>query len=281
MTFILAASGKKQSGKDTLLNGIRPLLEARGVVKSYSFADELKKFLVTGMGLRHEQVWGTDADKNTLTEYNWEDMPKFIRWDFNGRWYRKPDGTEAQLENTDTALGKVDTAVGTETAFWYLSYRADHQPTRLKTGKMTARELMQVFGTDIMRRMFSDRIWVNSFFRAVERDKPDVALIPDMRFPSELTPLVEGGAHIIRLMRDIGSKDQHPSETALDGWDWSPYERALVIPADATIESCRQTATDWLTKRLPEIPLPRYERDLSSLAQVVCHRSAVPDDSKI
>lgn len=248
MTFILAASGKKQSGKDTLLNGLRPFLEERGSVKVYSFADELKNFLINGMGLKREQVWGTDADKNSLTEYEWEDVPQFIRWDFNGRWYKLNNGDERFI--TTQQVPAFEKASDVETAYWELIQKGDNTPT-LKTGKMSARELMQVFGTDVMRRMFSDRIWVNACLRAIERDNPTIALIPDMRFPSEFAPLYEKGTHIIRLMRDVSKGDQHPSETALDNWDWSKYEKVLVIPADKGVEECRQMATDWLVPKLP------------------------------
>lgn len=244
MTFILAASGKKQSGKDTLLTGLRPTLESRGIVKTYSFADEIKKFLISGMGLRHEQVWGTDADKNSLTEYKWEDMPKYIRWDFNGRWYGLVDGCP------HVQYSPMEKATDIESAFWRLNYKG-HQPNSLRSGYMTARELMQVFGTDLMRRTFSDRIWVNAALRAIEQDNPDIALIPDMRFPSEFGPLYEKGAYIVRLMRDVSKGDQHPSETALDNWPWAEYDRVLVVPADKDIDGCRQMAMDWLETRLP------------------------------
>lgn len=249
MTFILAASGKKQSGKDTLLAGLRPLLEEQGLVKTYSFADELKNFLINGMGLRHEQVWGTDDDKNTPTEYQWEDMPQFIRWDFNGRWCSiSSELPPVQLIQYE----KMEKAVDIESVFWRLTSVGYVNPAKLKTGVMTARELMQVFGTDIMRRIFTDRIWVNACLRAIERDKPSVALIPDMRFPSELNPLYANGAHIIRLMRDVSKGDQHPSETALDSWAWTNYDRVLVIPADATIDSCRNMAKDWLRSKMAQ-----------------------------
>lgn len=245
MTFILAASGKKQSGKDSLLSGIRPFLEQMGSVRTYSFADELKIFLINGMGLRWEQVWGTDEQKNSLTEYQWENMPQFIRWDFNGRWMSSDLGCQM------IQMDRLDKAIDIEKAFWdTANHPKGYSPANLKNGFMTARELMQVFGTDLMRRMFTDQIWVNACMRGIARDKPAVALIPDLRFPSEFRPFYSIGACIVRLMRDVSKGDQHPSETALDGWQWDQYERVLVIPPDATIENCRQMTLDWLTKRI-------------------------------
>lgn len=244
MTLILAVSGKKQSGKDTLLKNLRPYLDQIGEVKYYTFADELKNFLITGMGLRHEQVWGTDAEKNTLTEYYWEGLPEYIRWEFGGQCVRK-------YEDQDVISRYYCKPSMVEKTYWEIFYTsAIGRPVDLKIGKMTARELMQLFGTNLMRCMFSDRIWVNSLFRAVERDNPSVAIIPDMRFPSEFAPIYERGGFIIRLTRDVSNGDQHPSEIALDSWCWSQYDRVLVVPADVTIDSCRDLSISWLKKQM-------------------------------
>jgi len=243
MTFILAASGKKQSGKDTLLNGLRPFLETYGVVKTYSFADCLKDFLIKGLGLSYQQVWGTDADKNSLTTYMWDNIPYFIRWDFAGRWRAYGQGNREQIPMME------DSPV-IESEFWRLVNKSEICWEDLRIGAMTARELMQVYGTDVMRRMFGDAIWVNALSRSIDQDKPDIAVIPDLRFPSELKPIYALNGHIVRLLRDVSRGDQHPSEISLDGWDWSSYERAIVIPADSDAESCRQITMDWLTSRL-------------------------------
>ena len=246
MTFILAASGKKQSGKDTLLTGLTPFLESRGWVKYYSFADELKKFLISGLGLRKEQVWGTNEEKNQPTTYKWENLPTLIRWEWGGFWGETANGVNKQYQPPQL----LESFSELESWFEYAQTDGMKKKFNLKSGFMTGRELMQVFGTDIMRRMFGDRIWVNALTRSIEQDNPTVAIIPDMRFPSEFIPIYEYGGFVMRLMRDVSQGDQHPSEIALDNWCWDKYERVLVIPADATIESCRNMATDWLEKQM-------------------------------
>lgn len=210
MTFMLAVSGKKQSGKDTLVSNLSPILQTAGSVEYFTFADQLKKFLVEGMGLDHSSTWGTDEEKNRLTPYMWDKLPYEIRRSNARRGSKEP-----------------------------------------RTGQMSGREIMQVFGTDIMREFFDEKIWVNACFRAIERSKPVFALLPDMRFPSELNPWIDRGGYIIRLTRDVSGGDAHPSEVALDGNDWSSYpSQVLVIPADATKTECLCLSLNWLRPRI-------------------------------
>lgn len=81
MTKIIAFSGRKQSGKSTageyvqrLMYSINPKIN----VCTYSFADPLKKNIcVDLLGLTPQQCWGSDEDKNSLTELLWQNMPGY------------------------------------------------------------------------------------------------------------------------------------------------------------------------------------------------------------
>jgi len=44
-------------------------------IRLYSFADKLKRMSIDILGLKEEQVFGTDKQKNTLTHMQWENMP--------------------------------------------------------------------------------------------------------------------------------------------------------------------------------------------------------------
>ena len=44
-------------------------------VKMYNFADNLKRVCIDVLGLTERQCYGTDNEKNTLTKFNWSDMP--------------------------------------------------------------------------------------------------------------------------------------------------------------------------------------------------------------
>lgn len=45
------------------------------LVKGYNFADTLKEICMATLGLTFEQCYGSDEEKNSLTELRWEDMP--------------------------------------------------------------------------------------------------------------------------------------------------------------------------------------------------------------
>jgi len=79
---IFAFSGKKGSGKTSICEFLKDnSLELFGVesnkVMKFSFATPLKMFCHEILGLTHEQLWGTDEQKNTLTRYRWEDLPHY------------------------------------------------------------------------------------------------------------------------------------------------------------------------------------------------------------
>jgi len=250
MTFILGISGKKQSGKDTLLANIGPKLN--GLVKKYSFADGLKNFLVEVMGLSQEQVWGTDEQKNTITNYTWENIPEFIRWENGGRWVSYSDGAiKAQLPFFEEALAKQGRIwFSPERLYWELAL-SKNNPINLKTGKMSARELMQVFGTDICRRMFSQYIWVNATFNLIKKDKVDFAVLTDLRFPSELSGVCSNNANVVRLTRDVSKGDQHPSEIALDNYNWNSLgDKVLIVPNNLNIDETADFVWSWLSTKI-------------------------------
>lgn len=136
-------------------------------VKKYSFASPLKEIATGLFGLTHEQCYGTDEQKNTLTNIRWGDLPTVNK--------------------------------------------------KSKKKKLTAREFLQYFGTDICRSMFTD-IWTDRCIADIRHEEPLVAIIDDCRFPNEVNAIQKAGGKVIRLTRSL-HKDSHKSESALDDWD--------------------------------------------------------------
>jgi len=203
------------------------------IIKIYSFADPLKRFCIDAMGLKEEQCYGSD-DKNTFTEYNWDTLPLEIRRRF---------GEEQVISS-----GSVHTREFGDTTVVH-----GHGPVSYvtpKSGPMTGREILQIFGTDIMRGMFSDKIWVNATISLIKKENPPVALIADARFKSEIDALMsEDNGYVIRLKRKI-CEDSHPSETELDDFDFSKLgDRCLVIDNQDMSESEKnEVATPFFKK---------------------------------
>ena len=76
MTKIIAFSGRKQSGKSTGADFITSTIDQHLLDMSYaiySFADPLKKDICMGvLGLTEQQCYGSDDDKNTMTDLWWD-----------------------------------------------------------------------------------------------------------------------------------------------------------------------------------------------------------------
>ena len=227
--MILAISGKKQAGKTTVANIIHgAVLKKNGMVKDYNvndkgkliintvnaqgqegwgefdierkdeqfieyahynmwphvklynFADSLKDMCINLFGFTYEQAYGTEEQKNqVLPNIRWEDMPRFQ----NINIMRK------MPIDAKKSWG------------W-------------REGEMTAREFMQFFGTDIMRKIHKD-VWANACVNKIKKEGSDLAIVADVRFPNEVEAISKAGGKVLRLESDV-HVDCHDSETALD-----------------------------------------------------------------
>jgi hypothetical protein len=243
MTQIIGFAGKKQSGKNTCCNFITMLkllengvcknarltkegeievtdvfgdglqgeewflfknppvnteavLNGMNAVKIYALADGLKRVAIDVLGLPEDKVYGTDADKMTETHLLWENMPGVITQKLPMEF----ETVEGRL-GFYYASGEYTTERGIHIPLVY------HEP-----GPMTIREVLQFMGTEIFRKMY-DTVWVDALIRRIEKDKPQLALVCDVRFDNEIVLLKKAGAIILGLERDIfKSKDTHASE---------------------------------------------------------------------
>lgn len=269
--IIIGVSGKKQSGKTSLceylqywlklffdedyrmklsqdekgeitLHEAQTLLslpktafreKANKISKIYNFADPLKKLVCHQvLGIPLKNLYGTDEDKNQLTEFIWENMPDNIAFAYS-------DKKEVLIREYPEAAFPI---------------RDSQYITVPRKGRMTAREVMQIVGTDLFRKCFSDNVWVDATFRTIENDanKPElVAFIPDVRFPSEVDAIINHGGYIIRLSRSL-YQDSHPSETSLDDYDFEALaDRALIVDnTNLAINEKNEVVVKWMKQIL-------------------------------
>lgn len=80
--------------------------------------------------------------------------------------------------------------------------------------QMTAREVMQFVGTNIFRSM-QESVWTNATINQILREKPDLAIVADCRFPNEVESIKNVGGIVVKLTRNPFNS-QHESEIALD-----------------------------------------------------------------
>lgn len=197
MSKIVLIAGRKKSGKDTLGSFACEQLKKEGYeVGIYHFADPLKRFCIDYLYLPENLVYGTDDDKETLTQYTWESMP-------NKEALRRKyayDRTEHGVCTYTAALKEFDDS---------------HK------GFMSIRQVLQEVGTGWFRTL-EHNYWVNRTIKLIEQDSPDIAIVCDTRFENEIVlPRNHFGKEnvfAVRLTRNSGKNDNHPSETALDNY---------------------------------------------------------------
>lgn len=190
---VVLISGKKQSGKDTSAEYLIKLLGEHNIsAATYSFASPLKEFLINVFGLTYEQCWGTDADKNTPTQIKWSDLP-----------LPKDKINQIYFKSTNNFTHNLD------------EY-------------MTARQVMETFGTHVCRHMMND-CWAASAHRYLKRPSlHNVVFITDARFPNELEIFRDLNPVIIRLHRNLFDS-KTDIEIALDNYDFNSWTNFIPI----------------------------------------------------
>ena len=86
-----------------------------------------------------------------------------------------------------------------------------------KKGKMTAREFLQFFGTEVCRNIYND-IWAERLIKDIELESSLLAVVDDVRFSNEVECIQNAGGKVVRLTRQPHS-DSHASETELDSYE--------------------------------------------------------------
>lgn len=68
------------------------------------------------------------------------------------------------------------------------------------SNRLTPRVVLQLFGTDVMRKNFHDDIWVMSLKNRL-RNNNSPTVITDCRFPNEMKAIRESGGKVFRVKR--------------------------------------------------------------------------------
>ncbi len=242
--IIIALSGRKQAGKNAIAEFMRlHFFDKHGIstrdqhgqpiIIQCSFADNLKGFCINTLGVKHDQCYGTEEQKNSPTEYLWESVSEYYRWKFGS------EGQNSYPGYSTEALRSL--FYDRKDGFISMKYPVDGVDFTLRghrTGPMSARDIMQIFGTDLIRETFGN-VWAKATIRKIKSSRTAImGLITDNRFPNEVEAVLdEPKGHVIRLTRSpLGTTDQHPSEAALDGYDWDRNNCYVLDNADMTIE---------------------------------------------
>ena len=118
------------------------------------------------------------------------------------------------------------------------------------------RQMLQYVGTDVIRKQ-NPTLWVDFVAMMLKyfHENWDYVIIPDCRFPNEVTTMIENGFDTVhlRVVRDnfesplTREQQEHPSETALDDVVPDYY-----INNSGTLADLEKTITKWIKENLYE-----------------------------
>lgn len=234
--MIIGISGRKQSGKNTVANIINgELLKDMMLISDYKINNEGQLVIKTtdtggneGWGIldvtRKDEEFQQYADKNIWPHvkiYHFADYLKSISINLFGLDAKKVYGSDND-KNSKT------------------EFRWEKMPsTNNKRGKLTIREFLQYFGTELVRKI-KDNAWVESTINIINNENSELALVPDVRFPNEVLAIKENGGIVIRLTRNVYD-DKHECESALDKdvFDWSNFN-TVIDNSSASIEELQK-----------------------------------------
>ena len=212
--MIIGISGRKQAGKNTtanILHGI--VLKEQGFIKDWSIGGQGQLMIDPNDGGEWGEFDITRQDND------------FVSWADNNMWpYTKLYSFADNLKAICTELFNIPSEC---------VYGTDEQKNQIqdhllwenistnRTGKMTAREFMQHFGSEVCRKVYQP-IWVESCLNKIKKEQSELAVIADVRFPNEVKAIEDAGGIVVRLTRSIYD-DNHSSEVALDNHPFTNY----------------------------------------------------------
>lgn len=224
--LVIVFSGRKSAGKTTVAESLKKWLDETSKESAqccglFSFADALKSFCVDVLNLSFDSIYGSEEQKNAPTQYLWDNIDKYFRWKFSDRTFIDSYGNKYSAKNINPE--KLKEHYENEKVKGY-------KPENLKQGNMSGREVMQLFGTDLIRYNFGN-VWAKATINLIEKRKIPVNLITDNRFPNEVDSILNlPFGYIVRLTRSpFQTQDAHDSESMLDHFEWESKEKCYIL----------------------------------------------------
>lgn len=216
--IVLGVSGRKQSGKTTVGNFILSLYMSKLGLAEQVLLDDEGQILLSDFG----------GNKTYEGLFQSHIIPES---DVDAYKLLQKLNSQIKIYNFADVL-KQDICMGILGLTYDQCYGTDddkNQLTHLQWNhqQLSARDAMQIIGTDIFRKL-DPNVWVKATITKITRDKPDLAIITDCRFPNEVSAIQNIGGKVIRLTRNPHNSD-HLSECILDKdkFDWSKFDYVI------------------------------------------------------
>ena len=208
---ILGISGRKQAGKNTVANYINGyVLKQQGMVQDFDINEDGQLEILT-TNVHGESGWGIfDV---TRKDYEFISYAQRELWPHVKIYHFADYLKQMCVELFDLTPKQV--------------YGSDEDKNTDTPYDMTAREFLQYFGTDVMRKI-KDTVWVDYTIKLIQQEQSLLAIIPDVRFPNEVEAIHGAGGEVIRLDRNVFNSE-HKCEQALDPdrFDWNNFDHII------------------------------------------------------
>ena len=248
--MIIGLAGLKQSGKSTtcnILHGI--VLKERGMISDYSTGDEgqllIKTPELTEWSVfditRQDEEFVAFAEKEMwpyVKSYSFADPLKTIATELFNIPHKNVYGTNKDKNQKIRHLlwknmpsGRVDTR-------------------KKKSGSMTAREFLQYFGTDVMRKIW-EPVWCSGTINKIVKEDSQLAIIADVRFPNEVQSIKDKNGHVYWMQRSV-YEDAHASEITLlpENYDHDNFDGTLINEGKGKTLNALRKSVEKLYKEL-------------------------------
>lgn len=207
MNKIIAISGLKNSGKSTVASMIeflfntpkifhsyfwykhQKLILKKKIYKTVAFADPIKEMLSHLLNMNREDFESREIKENCIIRFS--DLYK-IRTDE----YRKAKEWEYIQTLPDSKFSKL---------------AKEWNPELSEEYWLSIRQVMQLFGTEIMRNILDDKIWINC---VLNRSNKNNLIISDLRFITEYEEIKKRNGFIIYIDRGL-TPGTHKSESEM------------------------------------------------------------------
>jgi hypothetical protein len=162
-----------------------------------SFAAPLKRLAEDVLGIDGDLVYGDDARKSAPTDYLWDHQHVWVRW------INSPDRGFTVVGDPSAPLGlgisDMVYSISCESQLWKACALHGCEPSGMRSGHMTVREILQILGTDVFRNTFDNAVWIRALERDVRTCGSSLVLIDDVRFDGELEAVARMGGAVIRF----------------------------------------------------------------------------------
>lgn len=224
MNNIIVISGLKNSGKDTAADMLQYCLSVPEPFRKYWMYRHYRY----AFNSTYEKVAFADSLKDTLSVLFGIPVEKFYERDFKEHFYIKG------LEITDTPDNILD-----EDSFIKMLNKKDF--SFLKTHFITIRQLLQCFGTEIVRGLFGNAFWAE---RAMKHTF-DKMIITDLRFKVELEAIRKRNGLVLYIDNPNCTPEQHASESeVLEMKDNHDFD--FIIENNGTLEDLFNKIVKWM-----------------------------------